>query len=159
MKRKIDEIHMNLGDFTHKTLVRFISSKNKFLAVEELARSYTDLSVCADSDDLIRTLKEREEIMSTGIGFGIAIPHAKIPCIKKISFAVGISKDGIDFDSMDGEPVQLIILVIASDTQHKEYLALLSKIMAMLKKPGVKNKITSAETPEEVISLVEIYGV
>jgi mannitol/fructose-specific phosphotransferase system IIA component (Ntr-type) len=150
---------MNLSNFTDRTLVRFIPSKNKFLAIEELARSFTDLSVCADSDDLIQTLKEREEIMSTGIGFGIAIPHAKIPCIKKISFAVGISKDGIDFDSMDGEPVQLIILVVASDTQHKEYLALLSKIMAMLKKTGVKDKIISAATSEEIISLFDMYGV
>ena len=91
--------------------------------------------------------------MSTGIGFGIAIPHAKINSVKEMAFAVGISDRGIDFDSMDGQPVKLIILVIAGEKQHKDYLRLLSNIMAILKKEPVKEKIISAANPEDIIEI------
>ena len=66
-------------------------------------------------------------------------------------FAVGISEAGIDFDSMDGQPVRLIILVAAGEKQHKEYLRLLSTIMAVLKKEGTKETIIRSKTPEETL--------
>jgi len=104
---------------------------------------------------LVKALKEREEIMSTGIGFGIAIPHAKIGSINEMAFAIGISRPGIDFDSMDGEPVHLVILVAAGEKQHKEYLRLLSNIMAILKKEQVKDTIINSQSNEEVITILK----
>jgi mannitol/fructose-specific phosphotransferase system IIA component (Ntr-type) len=149
---------MSLTEYTDLSRIRFLNSSNKFVAIEELARLYARCPECDNLDELERTLKEREEIMSTGIGFGIAIPHAKIPDIKQISFAVGISKDGIDFDSMDGEPVRLVMLIVASDKQHKEYLGLLSQIMSMLKKTGVKDRIVNSSTAEEVMAVIAEHG-
>ena len=92
--------------------------------------------------------------MSTGIGFGIAIPHAKIGTIQEMAFAIGISEAGIDFDSMDGEPVHLVILVAAGEKQHKEYLRLLSNIMAILKKEKVKDSIINSQSNEDVITIL-----
>ena len=141
-------------DFTNEKFIKIIEAKNKLDAIEELAMAFDGSDVCSDAASLVKALKEREEIMSTGIGFGIAIPHAKIDSIKKMTFAIGISKEGIEFDSLDGEPVYLVILVAAGKKQHKEYLRLLSQIMAILKKDEIKDKIISSDSPAEIIKIL-----
>ncbi|HEY1405138.1 MAG TPA: PTS sugar transporter subunit IIA [Spirochaetota bacterium] len=148
---------MALGEFTDVSRVRFLTSSNKFLAIEELAQVFLNSDVCSDLEELVRTLKEREEIMSTGIGFGIAIPHVKNSAIKKIGFAVGVSREGINFDSMDGEPVHLIILIVAGEKEHREYLGLLSRIMDILKTPGVKDKIIAASSTQQIFDIIGEY--
>jgi len=144
----------SLADATKPSFVKNLQSVNKFQAIEELARVYESSDICTNADALVKSLKEREELMSTGIGFGIAIPHAKISDIKSLSFAIGISKQGINFDSIDGQPVHLLILVVAGEQQHREYLSLLSNIMTMLKKNEVKEQIISAESQDEVMRII-----
>ncbi|HQL83558.1 MAG TPA: PTS sugar transporter subunit IIA, partial [Spirochaetota bacterium] len=107
-------------EYTQAEYIKVLEATNKYKAIEELALVFKDSEVCGDIQSLVKALKEREEIMSTGIGFGIAIPHAKIGSINEMAFAIGISRAGIDFDSMDGEPVHLVILVAAGEKQHKE---------------------------------------
>lgn len=145
----------SVDNYTKSSYIKILSNNDKFKAIEELASVFEGASVCSNIDVLISALKEREEIMSTGIGFGIAIPHAKIPEVANITFAVGVSKEGIGFDSMDGKPVHLIILVAAGETQHKDYLSLLSSIMAMLKKDGVKEKIIESNNPDEILEIIK----
>ena len=142
-------------NFTDVQYIKKLISTNKHDAIAELALVFKDSSVCSNVDDLIRALKEREDIMSTGIGFGIAIPHAKIKSVKEIAFAIGISKEGIDFNSIDGEPVHLIILVAAGDRQHKDYLRLLSNIMAILKNKELKGNIINSNSAEEIIKAAD----
>ncbi|MCU0849131.1 MAG: PTS sugar transporter subunit IIA [Spirochaetes bacterium] len=141
-------------DFTDLKYIKFLEAENKMGAIGELGSVFDNTSVCDNADILVQALKEREEIMSTGIGFGIAIPHVKIDAVKEMAFAIGISKKGIAFDSMDGEPVHIIIMVAAGEKQHKEYLRLLSNIMAILKKGEVKDRIIDAGSSEEVIEIL-----
>jgi mannitol/fructose-specific phosphotransferase system IIA component (Ntr-type) len=75
-----------------------------------------------------------------------------------MAFAIGISKEGIDFDSMDGEPVHLVILVAAGEKQHKEYLRLLSNIMSIIKKENVKDNIINSPSSEEVLNILRAYS-
>jgi len=145
-------------EYTKPSYIRVLESTDKYKAIEDLALVFKDTDVCSDIDSLIRALKEREEIMSTGIGFGIAIPHAKISTIQEMAFAVGISRTGIAFDSMDGEAVHLMILVAAGEKQHKEYLRLLSNIMSIIKKENVKEKIINAASSEEVLRTLQTYS-
>ncbi|RPI89269.1 MAG: PTS sugar transporter subunit IIA, partial [Spirochaetales bacterium] len=142
--------------YTNENFIRKLKSKNKFKAIEELARLFDGAQVCADIDELVNALVEREKIMSTGIGFGLAIPHAKIKSVKDIAFAIGISKAGINFDSIDGKPVHLIILVAAGDRQHKDYLTLLSKIMSILKDEKRRSEIIHAAKPAKIIDILSI---
>src|SRR4030042_5212979 len=144
----------SVTDLTKTEYIKVLEATNKFKAIEELALVFKDTDVCGDIQSLTKALKEREEIMSTGIGFGIAIPHAKIGTIKELAFAIGISKAGIDFDSMDGEPVHLVILVAAGEKQHKEYLRLLSNIMSIIKKDSVKDSIINASGSKAVLTIV-----
>jgi mannitol/fructose-specific phosphotransferase system IIA component (Ntr-type) len=141
-------------DHTSPDLIKRLEAVDKFSAIEELAGLFKGKNICDDIDQLVSALKEREGIMSTGIGFGIAIPHAKIPSVNEIAFSVGISKQGIDFDSMDGQPVNIIILVIAGDKQHKEYLKILSSIMATLKDTEKRNAIIDSQNSEEVLKIL-----
>lgn len=142
-----------LQDYTDIRYIRRLRSRNKYKAIEELAAVFSDSPVCTNTEELVDALIEREEIMSTGIGFGLAIPHAKIKSVKEIAFAVGVSKNGINFDSLDGKPVHIVILVAAGERQHKDYLKLLSEIMSVLREESVRNAIINAK------SLGEITGV
>jgi len=140
-----------LKDYTSEKYIRKIRAKNKYKAIEELARVFSETGVCDNIDELIGALIEREKIMSTGIGFGLAIPHAKIKSVNEISFAIGISKNGIEYDSIDGKPVNLIILVAAGERQHKEYLKLLSRIMSILKDEAVREKVINFGSANEIL--------
>ena len=142
-------------DYTKTEYIKYLESTNKFSAIEELAQVFVGSNICEDTEILISALREREEIMSTGIGFGIAIPHAKLDCVNEIAFAIGISKEGIEFDSLDGNPVHLIILVAAGKSQHKDYLHLLSNIMKILKNKKAKDKIVNAPTPQELLDIIK----
>lgn len=146
----------SINDYTSKEFIKILESTNKFKAIEELATVFEGSKVCNDVDGLIRALKEREEIMSTGIGFGIAIPHARMKAVSKMTFAIGISKKGIDFDSMDGQPVHLVILVAAGEKQHKEYLRLMSNIMGILKNADIKDRIINSGSPDEIIKAFNV---
>ena len=141
-----------IREYTDVKYISKLKMKNKYKAIEELAQVFKDSPVCANLDELVTALIEREKIMSTGIGFGIAIPHAKIKSVKDIAFAIGISKKGINFDSLDGKPVHLIILVAAGERQHKDYLKLLSRIMSYLKNEPVRQRIINAQNSEEIIT-------
>jgi mannitol/fructose-specific phosphotransferase system IIA component (Ntr-type) len=145
----------SVTEYTDIKYIKNINASNKFDAIEKLAKVFAGTHLCTDIDSLINALKEREAIMSTGIGAGIAIPHAKIPSVKEMAFAIGISKKGIDFDSMDGYSVNLIILVIAGEQQHKDYLRLLSNIMSIQKKEPVKEKIINAASSEEILNILK----
>ena len=145
----------SVTEYTDIKYIKNINASNKFDAIEELAKVFDGTNLCNDIDSLINALKEREDIMSTGIGAGIAIPHAKIPSVKEMAFAIGVSKKGIDFDSMDGYAVNLIILVIAGEKQHKDYLRLLSNIMTILKKDPIKEKIINAGSSEEILGILK----
>lgn len=145
-----------VSEYTNENFIKKLKSKNKFKAIEELARLFDGAQVCTDIDELVNALVEREKIMSTGIGFGLAIPHAKIKSVKDIAFAIGISKAGIDFDSIDGKPVHLIILVAAGDRQHKDYLTLLSRIMSILKDETRRYEIIHAANSAKIIEILSI---
>ncbi len=146
---------MKLIDYTDHGFIRHLSATDKHAAIEELARVFTGSDVCTDIDRLIVALKEREDIMTTGIGFEIAVPHARIREVKKISFAVGLSQQGIDFDAIDNKPVHLIILVAAGEMQHMEYLRLLSRIMNLLKKADTKEKIIIAPDADRILDIIK----
>lgn len=152
--KNMEIIVSSLLDFTDSKYIKFLKSKNKIKAIEEIAEVFKNTDVCSDIKAFINALKEREDIMTTGIGFGIAVPHAKLESVHKIAFAIGISKKGIDFNSIDGKPVHLVVLVAAGERQHKEYLKLLSKIMAILKNDVIRNEMIQAKSSKDIIEII-----
>ena len=108
-----------------------------------------------DKDVFREAIFERESIVSTGIGLGIAIPHVKIKEVRDLTLCVGISKDGIDWNAIDNQPVHVVFLIAGSDEQHEVYLRILAKIVLLLKNRKRREKLIQARTIEEVVALFE----
>ncbi|MEE9431977.1 MAG: PTS sugar transporter subunit IIA, partial [Melioribacteraceae bacterium] len=96
---------------------------------------------------------EREEIMSTGVGHGFGIPHCKTSGVTEIVAAFGKTKSPIDFDALDGKPVNMIFLLIGKDNLIAPHIKLLSRISLLMNKEEFRNNITEATTPEEIYNL------
>ena len=146
---------MDLKGILKKELVLFSNLSKKKEKLEALIRLIDNENLVEDAEALRQSIFSREEIMSTGIGLGIAVPHARIKGVKNILIAIGINKNGIeDYESIDGTPVRLVIMIIAGEKQHKEYLKLLSQIVKILKKNSRIDHLLDAKNADEVIGLL-----
>ena len=135
--------------------VTFLNSNNKEEALETLIHLMKTSSQIIDHSSFRKAVFAREDIMSTGIGLGVAIPHVKIKQVKDMVIGIGVSKNGIDWDSLDGKPVHIIFLIASSENQHEKYLRILAKIVLVLKNPNRRQKIVEAKNPEDILSLFE----
>ena len=133
--------------------IKDIKAKTKDDVLAELAEMVVDAPEVTSPDALLNAIKAREAIISTGIGMGIAIPHAKISSVTDFVIAVGRSTEGVDFQSLDELPVHLFILIAASDTQGEDFLKLLGKIGAFFNKRGITNKFLKAVNPKQILKL------
>ena len=124
-----------IADILTAECVQDITSTTKDDAISELCGLLKDAPEITDFNKFCSAIKARETIMSTGIGAGIAIPHSKTSSISDLVMAVGRTKQGIDFDSLDDLPVYLIILVGSSITQGNEFLKILSEIGRFFNEP------------------------
>jgi mannitol/fructose-specific phosphotransferase system IIA component (Ntr-type) len=134
--------------------IRELTAITKEAALEELCSLAATAPEVTDPEAFLRAIEARETAMSTGIGMGIAIPHAKIPSITDLVMAVGRSREGIDFDSLDGLPAHIFVLMGASDHQNLEFLKLIGKVGALFNQPGFAERFLRAETPEEMYRLL-----
>lgn len=119
--------------------------------VERLART----SDIGDTGDVYMAILEREKLLSTGFGLGLAIPHAKLPGIKEFVVGLGVHKRGVDFDSLDEKPVHVLVMILGPDSRQEEYLKVLSRVTAFLK--DNRERLLNLETPREVYELTYDY--
>ena len=105
---------------------------------------------------LFKTLKRRENLGSTGIGKGIAIPHCRSLVVNRLRLGYGRKADGVDFKAIDGEPVYNFFLIVAPPLEvSNQYLPVLGKIAQFAKDPDVPERLTEIEDPEEFLDLLE----
>jgi mannitol/fructose-specific phosphotransferase system IIA component (Ntr-type) len=98
---------------------------------------------------------DREKIMSTGIGDGIAIPHGKSDAVTGLAAALGIHKRGVDFESLDGEPAYVFFLLVSPADVSGPHIKALARISRLLKNDEFKNKLIDASTSEEILEIIE----
>ncbi len=108
-----------------------------------------------DVDSILEALLEREKLGSTGIGRGIAIPHAKYPGVDNFQGAIAISKEGIDFDSLDGEKVHVLFLLILPPERAAEHLKALQVVAAQLRDDMFLRFLKQATDISDVVTLLE----
>lgn len=104
-------------------------------------------------DSILASLKQREETMSTGIGFGIAIPHCSSDRIDDVVAAFGRSSAGIDFDALDNAPVKFVVLFVVPKNQFQTHLRTLASIAKFLNDRSVRESLASAKSAEEILSI------
>lgn len=144
---------MNLASMLSKDRVNLtLKSGKKEDVIAELVQS---LKKGADADLIVSTLLKREELGSTGIGKGIAIPHCRSLAVEKLEIAIGRTAKPVNFNSIDKKPVSLIFLIIAPPQDPgNQYLITLGKIVQIAKEMTKKNVIQKAKTPEEFITAI-----
>jgi nitrogen PTS system EIIA component len=131
--------------------VCILHAKTKEEAIAELVE---ELDV--DHKRVYEAIMHREKVISTGIGIGIAIPHAKISGILEFSVVIGIIQhEGINWDAIDHLPVKLVMLICGPDDRHKEYLSLLSELTKKIKLESVRQALFSCKNREEVVKIFE----
>lgn len=125
---------------------------------EEVFAELVELLVRAgrlrDRDGALEAILAREDMATTGIGNGIAVPHGKHPSVTALTGALGISTAGIDYDAADGNPVHVVFLVLAQVNNPGPHVQCLGEIARLLMVPGFPDRIRRAETPEQVLDFI-----
>src|ERR1700738_2708481 len=109
----------------------------------------------SDRDSILAALRQREETMSTGIGFGIAIPHASSNCVSEVVAALGRSSTGLELDSIDYSPVRFIVLFVVPKDQFQVHLRTLAAIAKFLNDKSVREQLAKAESADEILSIFD----
>ena len=111
-----------------------------------------------DRDPILTALKQREETMSTGIGFGIAIPHCSSDRLEEVVAAFGRSTTGIEFDALDNAPVKFVVLFIVPKNQFQTHLRTLASIAKYLNDRATRDALAKAQSTEEILSIFRESG-
>lgn len=135
--------------------VIFITQSAKRDALTELANVLADAPQVKRGDELLSEILKREELMSTAVGRGIAIPHVRLSSVTDLVMAVGVCRTPLsDFQTVDDKPVNLLIMIAAAYNQHTYYLQTISYFSAKLKSQELRDAISNAATEKEVYDLL-----
>jgi PTS system nitrogen regulatory IIA component len=136
--------------FKKEYIIEELKAKSKRAVLGELSEIFTRYHSGIQNEAMVEVLLDREKLGSTGIGDGIAIPHGKLKGLDSLVIAFGRSREGIDFDSIDGKPVHIFFLLMAPESSTGQHLKALAKISRMLKDPEFRNSLMSAKSTEEL---------
>jgi len=147
---------MKLSKFCDENLIVFdLKSDTKDGVIEELVDLASKSHMVKDRDALLRDVKEREELVTTGVGYGVAFPHAKTKTAKGIVIAFGRSNAGIDFDAMDHRPVHLLFLIAAPEDAIGAHLNVMARLSYLMKSEGNREKLMKASSFSDVLALID----
>jgi fructose-specific phosphotransferase system IIA component len=134
-----------------------MASKERWDAIRELVDRLVEAGKIdkSDREDVLESIRQREETMSTGIGFGIAIPHASSSKVAEVVAAFGRSTSGIPFESLDGEPVNFIVLFVVPKDQFQTHLRTLAAIAKFLNDKTVREELSKAPSPAAILQVFE----
>ncbi len=135
-------------------VIEEIRATDKVGVIREFARMLKTAGKIKDEDALVRVLLERESLGSTGIGDGVAIPHGKLGVIDGMVVAFGRSRQGVDFHSLDGKPVNLFFLLVTPDDKPGDHLKALARISRILKNPVLRENLIRSSDRRELKRLI-----
>ena len=148
---------MNLLDIlsVESTIVD-LKGESKEDLIAELVNSLPVGDAITDRDQVLQAVLDREKIMSTGIGDGIAIPHGKSAAVTELVAAMGTQRRGVDFDALDGEPAFVFFLLVSPANVSGPHIKALARISRLLKNDEFKKKLIEANSAEEIIATIEV---
>ena len=130
-----------------------LESTGKEAVLRELAGAVHDKCPSIDPDTMTQVLAEREQLGSTGVGNGVALPHGKVPGLEILLLCFGRSSRGISFDAVDNRPVHLFVMILAPPDMAEEYLQTLARMRRLLKDDATKNKLLLTTDTETILGL------
>jgi len=146
---------MKIVDILDKDcIVPELQSRNKRDVIYELVNTVAKKDGRIDPDLLMDILLEREKLGSTGIGDGVAIPHGKISQINDLKVSFGRSREGIDFEALDGKPSHLFFLLVAPESSAGAHLKALARISRLLKDSSFRESLLTAKTRDQIFEII-----
>ena len=161
MPKRTDSVSMDLGDILTKAqIITDLRATNRWEAIDELINNLvaTGKITPEHQDAIAAVVKKRESSMSTGIGFGIGIPHASTDLISEVVGALGRSKKGINFDALDNQPVNLVMLFLVPQGQFQKHLHTLANIAKLLHKAEFRQALEQAPDADAMLQIVRSQG-
>lgn len=149
---------MTLGNLlSADVILPEMQATERYAAIAELVTLLVDRGqiAAADRENILTKLRAREETMSTGIGFGIAIPHASSDKVSKVVACFGRSTTGIEFESLDNQPVKFVVLFVVPQDQFQTHLRTLAAIAKFLNDRGVRERLGQAATSAEILAIFQ----
>lgn len=135
------------------TIIPELDVDSKESAIDELLKLFKEDERIVDIEEVKKAIMEREKIMSTGVGHGFGIPHCKTNKVTEIVAAFGKTKIPIDFEALDGNPVNLIFLLIGKDNLVAPHIKLLSRISLLMNNEDVREKLNHAASQDEIFDI------
>jgi mannitol/fructose-specific phosphotransferase system IIA component (Ntr-type) len=146
---------MQLSDYLPLEHIIMLKASTKDTALAELVQLLVKADPKLDFDGLIDAIHQRENMLSTGIGQGMAIPHVRLKGVKRAAMAVGVVREGLsDYESLDKAQVHVVIMIIAPEGHHDTYIRLLAEVAEVLKEDELREAVIHAQTPEEVYNVL-----
>ncbi len=147
---------MKIMDFLNeKAISADLKSNTKEGVIKELIGLLAEAQVIKDKEQLIKILLEREALGSTGIGQGVAIPHGKSDTVKQLVAAFGLCPNGVNFDSLDGEPVYIFFLLVAPEDSAGPHLKALARISRLLKDKYFRDTLRAAKDEKMILKIIK----
>jgi PTS system fructose-specific IIC component len=131
-----------------------LSATSKEDAIDELADVLASLDLIADKEAMLRLVWDRENMMSTGIGYGVAIPHALSADVAEPVAALGTKPAGIDYGSLDGKPASIVFLLISPKTDSSPHIKILAHLSRVFRHEEVRGKLLGCSSAEEAASVI-----
>jgi len=157
IERKKEET-MKLKEIIDKDLVKIgIEAKDKEGVLDELLGVIEKKFKITNREDVKKKLLEREAVKSTGLGNGIAIPHAHSEFVEGIAACIGISEEGVEFTCLDGKPAYVFVMIVANPQYNLKYLSLLAHTARILSREDIRQKLIDAKNEEEVIRIIKEF--
>ena len=139
-----------------KSTIVDLKGETKEAIIEELVDALEVGKVITDKGKVLKAVLEREKVMSTGIGDGIAIPHGKSDAVIRLAAALGTQRRGVEFEALDGEAAYVFFLLVSPANISGPHIKALARISRLLKNDDFKKKLIASSTAEEVISAIEL---
>ncbi|HYJ31640.1 MAG TPA: PTS sugar transporter subunit IIA [Candidatus Binatia bacterium] len=137
-----------------KSISLSLQARDKESAIKELVQLLESAHGVNTRGEILSKVLQRESMMSTGIGNGVAIPHGKTRLLDHLLGACGVSPMGIDFDSMDGEPATLFILLVSPESLRGPHVKALANVSRLLKEESVRAALRQAPTPADFLRIL-----
>jgi PTS system nitrogen regulatory IIA component len=144
---------MDTSHYMDPKLVLFLNVNTRDEALQQFVKHIYRMGKLEDEEAFYRAIIEREKIVSTGIGMGVAIPHAKMHSYHQFFIGIGILEKPVDWNALDGAPVRLVFMIGGPDDKPTEYLQILSSLTQAIKDEDRRQKLLTLHKPQAMIEL------
>ncbi len=147
---------MKVTDFLKNEAIAIpLQGKTKDDILKEMIEMLNKSGSIEDKDSALRAIYEREEIMSTGIGHGLAIPHGKERGVKELAAACGVIQEGVDYNALDGQPVFLIIMLVGPEDGAAQHVKALARISRLLQHESFRQKLIASKDANDFLQAIK----